>query len=55
MPKQGTKPPWRLRQNYAIDIVNLRRGTLEDGTLRFSRRGATTAAERPADDRPIAV
>jgi monooxygenase len=39
MPKRGSKEPWRLRQNYAADIVNLRHGQLEDGTLRFSRRG----------------
>ena len=37
MPKRGSKPPWRLRQNYAVDIVNLRHGELEDGVMRFSR------------------
>ena len=41
MPKRGSKPPWRLRQNYAVDIVNLRHGQIEDGVMRFSRTGAS--------------
>jgi monooxygenase len=40
-PKQGSKPPWRLYQNYARDIVALRRGSLEDGAMEFSRNGAS--------------
>jgi hypothetical protein len=36
-PKQGSKAPWRLYQNYARDILSLRRGSLEDGALRFDR------------------
>jgi monooxygenase len=35
-PKQGSRPPWRLYQNYARDIVALRYGTLEDGALVFA-------------------
>ena len=35
-PKQGSKVPWRLHQNYAFDIRMLRFGELEDGALRFS-------------------
>jgi monooxygenase len=35
-PRQGSKPPWRLYQNYARDIVTLRFGKLEDGVLEFS-------------------
>ena len=35
-PKQGTKPPWRLNQNYALDLMSLRYAKLEDGVLRFS-------------------
>jgi monooxygenase len=38
-PKQGSKPPWRLYQNYARDIVALRFGKLEDGVLEFSNPG----------------
>jgi monooxygenase len=35
-PRQGSKAPWRLYQNYARDIVALRHGKLEDGALVFS-------------------
>ena len=37
LPKQGDRAPWRLRQNYLRDVLTIRRGGLEDGTLRFSR------------------
>ncbi len=50
-PKQGSKEPWRLRQNYPLDIVSLKFGAIEDGAMQFSRRvGAApgvTAAEEP--------
>ncbi len=36
-PRQGSRPPWRVYQNYALDRFALRRGALEDGALRFSR------------------
>ena len=42
IPKQGTRRPWRLHQNYLLDLLALRFGRLEDGALRFGRRG-----ERP--------
>jgi cation diffusion facilitator CzcD-associated flavoprotein CzcO len=32
-PKQGTRKPWRLNQNYAADVVALRYGTLDDPEL----------------------
>jgi len=35
-PKQGSKAPWRLHQNYAMDLMSLRYAKLEDGTLEFS-------------------
>jgi len=49
-PKQGSREPWKLRQNYLFDIRTIRRGEIDDGALRFSR-GA--ARERPAE--PLAV
>lgn len=36
-PRQGSRPPWRVYQNYALDRFALRRGALEDGALRFSK------------------
>jgi monooxygenase len=35
-PSQGAAPPWRVRQNYALDLLDLRRGGVEDGVLRFA-------------------
>jgi cation diffusion facilitator CzcD-associated flavoprotein CzcO len=44
-PKQGSKAPWRLYQNYALDIVALRFGALEDGAMVFSSPPRTVEAE----------
>jgi monooxygenase len=40
LPKQGSKEPWRLRQNYVLDIQSIRRGPIDDGTMQFSRPAA---------------
>jgi len=48
LPRQGTKKPWKLYQNYALDLVTLRFGAVDDGTMEFSRAPARPAqAERP--------
>jgi monooxygenase len=44
LPKQGTKKPWKLYQNYALDYVTLRFGKVEDGTMRFSGKRTRAAA-----------
>ena len=44
-PKQGSKPPWRLHQNYARDILTLRYGRVDDGVMEFSRPGSARAAK----------
>jgi len=48
LPKQGSRAPWRLRQNYLRDALTIRRSGIEDETLRFSRArvrdGASTTA-----------
>jgi monooxygenase len=36
LPKQGSKKPWKLYQNYALDIATMRFGKVDDGTLEFS-------------------
>jgi cation diffusion facilitator CzcD-associated flavoprotein CzcO len=38
-PKQGSKLPWKLNQNYLKDIKLLRRGKLDDGVLVFEKAG----------------
>ena len=40
LPRQGTKRPWKLYQNYALDLVTLRYGAVDDGTLEFARPAA---------------
>jgi hypothetical protein len=35
-PKQGVTAPWKLHQNYALDLASLRFSGLEDGVMRFS-------------------
>jgi cation diffusion facilitator CzcD-associated flavoprotein CzcO len=35
-PKQGSRTPWKLHQNYLKDIKLLKRDPLEDGALQFS-------------------
>jgi monooxygenase len=48
-PKQGSRTPWRLHQNYARDILLLRRGALQDEGMEFSNAGfAVHSAEQLA-------
>ena len=35
MPKQGAKAPWRLYQNYLLDLLTLRWSRIADGRLTF--------------------
>jgi monooxygenase len=34
-PKQGTIAPWKVHQNYALDLMAFRFGKLDDGTMVF--------------------
>ncbi len=43
-PRAGSRSPWRLGMSYAHDVISLRYGRVDDGTMRFSRR--TAAADR---------
>jgi len=52
LPKQGSKEPWKLRQNYPVDLRTLRYGPLEDGVMRFSR--AAVPSEPVAAAPPLA-
>ncbi len=35
LPRQGSKTPWRLHQNYVRDLSMLRYGRVEDGAMEF--------------------
>jgi monooxygenase len=41
LPRQGSKKPWKLYQNYVRDLLSLRFGRVADGALEFARGGVT--------------
>jgi monooxygenase len=47
-PKQGSRAPWRLYQNYARDILAVRHGRIEDGAMEFSRAPDAVESRTPA-------
>jgi hypothetical protein len=49
LPKQGSKAPWKLHQNYALDIMNLRYGSLIDEALEFSNPKAKAGSRNGGD------
>jgi cation diffusion facilitator CzcD-associated flavoprotein CzcO len=46
LPKQGPGAPWQMKQNYILDLFNLRYSALEDGVLTFRRDPALGMAPR---------
>jgi cation diffusion facilitator CzcD-associated flavoprotein CzcO len=40
LPRQGMRTPWRMYQNYLLDLLSLKFSPLEDGVLRFGKRQA---------------
>lgn len=48
LPKQGSKRPWRLHQNYALDMLEFRFAPLNDGTMEFSRKPKPVEQLAPA-------
>jgi cation diffusion facilitator CzcD-associated flavoprotein CzcO len=44
LPKQGTKTPWRLHQNYVKDLSMMRYGRVDDGTMEFKAAPSTRRA-----------
>ena len=43
-PRQGSKKPWRLYQNYVRDLFSLRFGAVSDEALEFTRRADVKTA-----------
>lgn len=39
LPKQGDRAPWKLRQNYLLDLITLRHGSIRDDAMHFARAG----------------
>ncbi|HME47627.1 NAD(P)/FAD-dependent oxidoreductase [Mycobacterium sp.] len=44
LPKAGSRAPWRLKQNYLLDLRLIRHGKVDDRALRFSRHRAAVSA-----------
>ncbi len=42
LPSQGAKPPWRLYQNYILDLLMFRFGKLDDGAMEFRKKQIKT-------------
>ena len=40
LPKSGSRTPWRLKQNYLLDLQLIRRGKVDDSALEFTRHRA---------------
>src|SRR6267142_4524486 len=60
LPKQGSKKPWKLHQNYALDLLTLRFARVDDGTMEFTRikhRGhaADTPGAKKSEQRVVAL
>ena len=49
LPKQGSKKPWKLYQNYALDMLSLKFASVEDGVIKFLPRGARPTAAAPQE------
>ncbi len=48
LPKGADREPWKLYQNYALDMDQLRNGKLEDGVMVFSKPGAGSLQRKAA-------
>ncbi|HVO98100.1 MAG TPA: NAD(P)/FAD-dependent oxidoreductase [Bryobacteraceae bacterium] len=45
-PKQGSKAPWRVNQNYFKDIMAMKWSAIDDGALKFSSPKAAPTGDR---------
>ncbi|MDA8789440.1 NAD(P)/FAD-dependent oxidoreductase [Pseudomonadales bacterium] len=43
LPKQGDRKPWKLFQNYFLDYVSLKKGSIIDDAMEFKRAGESFA------------
>jgi cation diffusion facilitator CzcD-associated flavoprotein CzcO len=46
LPKQGKRRPWRVYQNYLVDMLTTRFGRIADGVLRFKKAPETQVMNR---------
>jgi len=48
LPKQGSKRPWKIYQNYLLDLMLLKFGAIDDGVLHFSDRTPGDSGQQAA-------
>ncbi|WP_423193115.1 flavin-containing monooxygenase [Cupriavidus sp. H18C2] len=53
LPRQGHRKPWRVYQNYLMDMLTIRHGRIDDGVLRFARAPAAAVPATAPND-PLA-
>jgi len=58
LPRQGSKTPWRLHQNYVRDLSMLRYGRVDDGAMEFKpapnvRRAGSSGSARRATTKSL--
>jgi monooxygenase len=51
LPRQGSKTPWRLHQNYVKDLGMMRFGRVDDGTMEFKAEPAALHSPKKAANR----
>jgi cation diffusion facilitator CzcD-associated flavoprotein CzcO len=54
-PRQGSKAPWRLNQNYLLDVMSLKRRPVDDTALEFSPDGLAAASSAAASGQVAAA
>lgn len=54
LPHQGQRKPWRTYQNYVRDVLNLGLANINDGTMRFMKRGTRVAASVTSESASLA-
>jgi hypothetical protein len=37
LPRHGSRRPWKVYQNYLLDLLTMRFGRLDDGAMEFAR------------------
>jgi monooxygenase len=47
LPKQGSKRPWKVHQNYAKDLLDLKFGKVDDGAMTFRKAGVVARKPEP--------
>jgi monooxygenase len=49
LPKSGARTPWRLKQNYLLDLRLIRHGKVDDTALEFCKHAAADERSREAE------